>query len=598
MSIYYQISILDAATHRFAVKLTINNPDRNGQQLQLPVWIPGSYLIREFARHIVQLTATSVGKKLQVTKVNKSTWQVSPSEHPIVVEYEVYAFDLSVRGAYLDQTRAFFNGTSVFLAVQGQLDSPCEVSICAADFYSELDWKVATGMTAITVDSSGFGLYRAGNYDELIDCPVEVSDFSLLEFEACGVPHKMVISGRHTADLERLVKDLKPICEYQIRLFGEPAPFKHYLFMTVAVGDGYGGLEHRNSTALICSRNDLPQRGDPALSAGYRQFLGLCSHEYFHSWNVKRIKPAAFAPYDLQQENYSTLLWAFEGVTSYYDDLCLLRAGIINIDEYLELLAQTATAVQRGYGRIRQTLNDSSIDTWVKYYRQDENSPNELVSYYTKGALVALCLDLYIRTETQNQKGLDDVMQALWLRFGKDFDQYGKGVGEQEWELIASEVSGLDLRAFFDLAIRSTQDLPVAQLLQKIGVETQLRPSAGANDKGGWMDTLPKPCSSFGMRYQSEPAGLKITHVLAGQAAAQAGLAAGDLILAIDGLRATSASLEKITAQTSFNEPLQIHVFRRDELMSFNLSPLPSPCDTYGFRLQKDCKELKFVLLA
>ncbi|QLI83066.1 M61 family metallopeptidase [Chitinibacter fontanus] len=597
MTISYRIAPLDVAAHLFVVELLISHPNPAGQQLQLPTWIPGSYLIREFARNIVQISATSAGQAVAIHKLDKSSWQLAPCEQALTVRYEVYAFDLSVRGAYLDQTRAFFNGTSVFLAVAGQESTPCQVTIAAQDFINYKHWQVATGLPAQELDPSGFGHYCAANYDELIDCPVEISDFASVEFEACGVPHRMVISGRHKADLTRLAQDLKPICEYQIRLFGEPAPFNNYLFMTVAVGDGYGGLEHRNSTALICNRDDLPSAGNSELSKGYRQFLGLCSHEYFHSWNVKRIKPAAYAPYQLQQENYTSLLWAFEGITSYYDDLTLLRAGLIDTEAYLELLAQTATAAQRGYGRLRQTLNDSSIDTWVKYYRQDENSPNELVSYYTKGALVALCLDLHIRQQTQNAKSLDDVMRALWLRFGKPFNTQQLGIGETEWEAIASEVTGLNLSAFFDLAIRSTGELPLSNLLATLGIETQLRIASSNNDKGGWLNTVPNPSASWGIRYNSDPAGIKISHVLRGQAACLAGLSAGDLIIAIDGLRASTSLLERLQQQPANSTVHHIHAFRRDELMTFAIEPQAAIADTFGFRISDSITNEKRKLL-
>ncbi|MBY0445394.1 MAG: peptidase M61, partial [Burkholderiales bacterium] len=336
---------------------------------------------------------------------------------PLEIHYSVYAWDLSVRGAYLDQTRGFFNGTSVFLAVQGQENALCNVEIIAPEGKQYKNWKVATTLATHHTKQGQFGAYQAANYDELIDHPVEMGEFSQISFKACGIPHDIVIAGRHNADLKRLKKDLKQICEYQIKLFGEPAPFDRYVFMTMAVGDGYGGLEHRSSTALMCNRDDLPLAHETQIKTGYRQFLGLCSHEYFHSWNVKRIKPAAYAPYDLKQENYTRLLWAFEGITSYYDDLTLVRTGLISQQEYLDLLAQTISGVERGNGRTKQSLADSSFDTWVKFYRQDENSPNSLVSYYTKGALVALCLDLLIRQQTAGQKSLDDVMRLLYYKY-------------------------------------------------------------------------------------------------------------------------------------------------------------------------------------
>ncbi|WP_156938987.1 M61 family metallopeptidase [Deefgea rivuli] len=581
MTIHYTITPLNPAAHLFSIQLSIAEPDPAGQIICLPVWIPGSYLIREFSKHIVSIQAESAGQAVQLEKITKSSWQAEPVAGPLLLSYTVYAFDLSVRGAYLDQQRAFFNGTSVFLAVVGQEQQACTVSIACAD---QTDWRVATTLNAQQIDALGFGVYQAENYDELIDHPVEISDFSLVEFVACGVPHKMVISGRHQADLPRLARDLQRICEYQIQFFGTPAPFKEYLFLTLAVGDGYGGLEHRSSTALICNRSDLPLPHETEIKAGYRQFLGLCSHEYFHSWNVKRIKPAAYAPYDLQQENYSRLLWAFEGITSYYDDLVLLRSGLITFAEYLELLSQTATSVERGYGRQVQHLEDASFDAWVKYYRQDENSPNALVSYYTKGALFALCLDLTIRRETQGAQSLDDVMRALWLEYGQDFATTQRGIAEAEWEALAQRVTGLDLSALFELGLRSTAALPLRELLSEVGVEWQQREAISAADKGGWLDKVNAPKCSLGVKTAADAAGLKLTQLRMDGPAQRAGLSAGDVLIAWNGLRVTSSNYEQFLSMSAPSQAVHLHAFRRDELMQFELFPELPPLDTVGLK--------------
>ena len=477
MSIYYKITAINPAAHLFSIDLTISSPDPEGQVIWLPVWIPGSYLIREFARNIVTIEAESNGEHIPLRKLDKSSWQINPVSNPLTIRYVVYANDLSVRGAYLAADRGFFNGTSVFLAVKGRESLACEVEIVSPGL---ANWRVATTLCPIRINQAAFGVYRAENYDELIDHPVEMADFSEVQFLACGVPHRVVISGRHEADLSRLAQDLQRICEYQIQFFGEPAPFKEFVFLTLAIGDGYGGLEHRSSTALICKRSDLPLAHETEIKPGYLQFLGLCSHEYFHSWNVKRIKPAAYAPYDLKHENYSRLLWAFEGITSYYDDLTLVRTGLISPQTYLDLLSQTITSVERGGGRLLQNLEDASFDAWVKYYRPDENSPNVLVSYYAKGALFALCLDLTIRRESSGTKSLDDVMRALWLKYGLSFDIQQQGIAEDEWELLAQQITGLDLTDLFQLGLRSTADLPIRELLIECGIEWQQRVAISA----------------------------------------------------------------------------------------------------------------------
>ncbi len=564
----YAIRPAHPAAHRFELSCTVAAPDPAGQRFALPAWIPGSYLIRDFARHIVAIRAQAGGKPVPLTKIDKQTWQAAPlkTNAPLSVVYEVYAWDLSVRGAHLDETHAFYNGTSVFLRVIGQEDSPCRIDIQPPPGRPCEDWRLITALAPARGEKGGarrhgFGLYRAADYDELIDHPVEMGHFTLARFEACGVPHEIAITGHHDCDIARLCADLKRVCEWQIRFFGEPPPIKHYVFLVTAVGEGYGGLEHRSSTALLCSRHDLPYRGMPGMSEGYRSFLGLCSHEYFHLWNVKRIKPAAFIPYDLNGENYTTLLWAFEGITSYYDDLALLRSGVITLKDWLELTAKAISTLRRTPGRQRQTLAESSFDAWSKFYRPDENTPNTVVSYYRKGALVALALDLTLRSRSRGQVSLDDLMHVLWQRYGKT----GSGVGDDDIRLIAEELSGLNLQRFFAGAIHGTGELPLKQLLVPFGITLEWEQAK-----------LP----SLGAKIASESKEITLATVFDASAAQHAGLSSGDLLLAIDGLRVTPASLDKQLARYRAGDTIKVHAFRRDELMEFHVRLDPPPDDT------------------
>ncbi|WP_374536277.1 M61 family metallopeptidase [Chitinimonas taiwanensis] len=585
-TIHYRISAAHPEAHLFDIRLHIEQPAAEGQRLSLPVWIPGSYLVREFAKHIVSISAEDERGALAISKTDKNHWQLAPAQGAVTVRYTVYGFDLSVRTAYLDTTRAFFNGSSVFLGVEGQLDQPVEVDIVAPSGKAYREWRVATSLPAHKAKPYAFGSYRAADYDELIDHPVEMGDFTLIQFKACGVPHDFVLSGRlPKIDSKRLARDCKKICEHQIRMFGEPAPFERYVFMTFVSGDGYGGLEHRASTALMCKREDLPKDGETGMKSSYRQYLGLVSHEYFHSWNVKRIKPAAYAPYPADGEAYSRLLWAFEGLTSYYDDLTLVRAGLIDADSYLELLSHTITGVLRTPGRLVQSIADSSFDTWIKFYRQDENSPNSGISYYTKGALAGLCLDLHIRQATQGKRSLDDVMLALWERYGRDFYQ-GKPVGvpEDAWEQVAEEVTGLKLQAQFDQFLRSTEELPLADMLASVGIQWQVRSQTGANDKGGWLDKAKPNGVWLGARTGSDGALVKLTHVLSDGPAEHAGLSAGDVLVAIDGLKATAGNLDATLAAAKPGDKLDVLAFRRDELMNVKLKLEAEPSQTVGLR--------------
>jgi predicted metalloprotease with PDZ domain len=562
-AVRYSIVPKDAAAHLFEVTLTVDSPDPAGQVVTLPAWIPGSYMIREFSRNIVQIRAESNGKKIAIQKLDKHTWQAARCDGTLVFRYDVYAWDLSVRTAHLDQTHGFFNGTSVFLRVAGREGSPHVVDIRRPDGDTYKAWRVATSMSELNAKRYGFGTYVAADYDELIDHPVELGNFALTSFDACGVPHDIVITGQvPNLDMARLTTDLKKICEAQIAFF-EPktkrAPMQRYVFMTLAVGDGYGGLEHRASTALICARADLPVKGQQEVTDGYRTYLGLCSHEYFHTWNVKRIKPAVFAPYDLQSENYTSLLWLFEGFTSYYDDLILVRSGVIDTDAYFKLVAKTINSVLRGSGREKQSVAESSFDAWGKYYRQDENAPNAIVSYYTKGSLVALALDLTIRSETKGKKSLDDVMRAMWQRYGRDFysngSSSGQGVTESTVEALFDSVSGLKLKPFFDRYIRGTGDLPLAKLLAPFAVTL-------ADDR---KDAKP----GLGIRTTRDGNDCKLANVYEAEPAHRAGLSAGDVLVAVNGLRVTATNLETLLARYRAGDRVTVHAFRRDELMNF-----------------------------
>ncbi|SDH84034.1 M61 family metallopeptidase [Propionivibrio dicarboxylicus] len=551
-AIRYTITPTDPKAHRFTVRCDIPQPAPNGQRLALPAWIPGSYLIRDFARHIVEIHAESAGKAVALTQLDKHSWHAAPigAGATLSVICEIHAWDLSVRGAHLDETHGFFNGTSVFLRVLGQEDAPLWVDIRPPQHAT--DWRVATGLEPARGEPGsarhhGFGLYRADNYDELIDHPVEMGRFTLATFDAGGVPHEIAITGQHDADIDRLTADLTRICNWQIGFFGQPAPMQRYTFLVTAVGEGYGGLEHRASTALLCSRRDLPFRGMTTMTEGYRSFLGLCSHEYFHTWNVKRIRPAAFMPYDLERENYTRLLWAFEGITSYYDDLALLRSGVITLDDWLTLLGKTIGNVARTPGRLRQSLADSSFNAWSKFYRPDDNTPNAVVSYYAKGALVALALDLTLRRKTAGRVSLDDVMRALWTRHGLT----GVGVEEDGIRRLAEELSGHSLRRFFADFVDGTVELPLARLLAGHGIR---------------LDWTAARTPSLGVKTTAEGELLRLTHVYDGGAAQAAGLAAGDLLVAIDGLRVTPTTLEAMLARRQAGEMLRVHTFRRDEL--------------------------------
>jgi predicted metalloprotease with PDZ domain len=574
--VHYRVLPADPAGHLFAIELTVSAPQATGQRLSLPAWIPGSYMIRDFAKNIVTIEAQCAGQPVVLTKLDKQSWQAAPCHGALTLNYTVYAWDLSVRSAHFDQSHAFFNGTSLFLRVHGADHKPCSVELLPPAGEAYRAWRVATTLALNGATLWGFGGYQAADYDELIDHPVEMGDFTLIEFEAQGTPHAMTISGKHYADSERLAHDLKRICEAQIALFGELPPMTRYLFQLLAVDEGYGGLEHRHSTALISARDDLPQRDEVAISNGYRGFLGLCSHEYFHTWNVKRIKPAAYLPYALQAETHTPLLWFFEGVTSYYDDIMLLRSGCIDRASYLELLGQQITRLLRTPGRHQQSVSESSFDAWTKLYKADENAVNATVSYYNKGAVVALCLDLTIRKESGGQRSLDDVMHALWQQHGKPLI----GVTSEGLERLAEETTGVNLKPFFALALRTTEELPIAGLLGEFGVSINLRPTEGAEDKGGKPGNGKTPPHYSGMRLGPDAAGARVSSVINHSPAHRAGISAGDLLIAVDKLKTSNSKFDKQLGQFKPGDTVVLHGFRRDLLQQWQLTVAAAATDT------------------
>ena len=561
-AIHYRVEIADLHAHLFRVTLTVAAPQPL-QALSLPVWIPGSYLVREFAKNLQQLRASQGGTSVPVRQHDKQRWQVAcDSAQPLQVQYEVYANDPSVRTASLDATRGFFNGTSLCLAVEGMAEQPCSIDIVAPEkIAATAGWHCATGLFPINIDATGFGRYQAADYDELVDCPVEMGDFWSASFDAAGVAHRFIVAGAAPSfDGQRLLADARKICETAIAFWhgeGQP-PFDSYLFMLNAVHDGYGGLEHRNSTALICARSDLPRTSAPQTNDGYTTLLGLISHEYFHAWNVKRLRPSEFSRYDYRQENYTELLWFFEGFTSYYDDLLLRRAGLLDDAAYLKLLSKSINQVLQAPGRYVQSVAQASFDAWVKFYRMDENTPNATISYYSKGALVALCLDLTLRNEGST---LDDVMRTLWHRCE------GGAMAESDLRAVLQQLTGRSFDAEIDAWVHSTADLPLAQLLAAHGVA--LQPEAA------------QPAQRLGLRV-SENHAVQIKTVLRGGLAERAGMAAGDewLGIEVDGQGWRLSKLEQLQLLAGDGAAITALVSRDGRLLRLPLPlPLHQPAD-------------------
>lgn len=503
--IHYQVVALDVHAHLWLVTLTIDQPLAL-QTLQMPVWIPGSYMVREFSKQLSLIHAHQAGQFCKVTQTAKATWQVQTAlNKPLTIQYQVHAHDASVRTAWLDTNRGFFNPTSLCVIACGYEDQPHTVHIASP--LEHPDWQLATALTPLKINAKGFGVYQAANYDELADSPVEMAAFWSARFIAQGVSHRVVVSGAAPSfDGARLLKDIQAICETEIHFWHAKSkpPHDRYVFLINAVADGYGGLEHQHSTALICKREDLPRVEQVTASDGYVSLLGLISHEYFHTWNVKRLRPASFTRYDYTQENYTDLLWFFEGFTSYYDDVLLCRAELISPAVYLKLLGKTINHVLETPGRKIHTVAQSSFEAWTKLYLPDANSANLSVSYYAKGSLVGLCLDLSLR---QIGHSLDEVMRGLWKRCKAG------PMHETDVLQVLKDITGRSWQREIKAWVHGTADLPLQNLLSAQGVEITQEKAPLAQQ--------------LGLRVQENHA-VQIKTVLSHSVAQSAGFAPGD----------------------------------------------------------------------
>lgn len=590
-AIHYRVECADRKAHLFAVTLTIERPAAQ-QRVALPIWIPGSYLVREFAKNLQKLQAVQGRRKLAAQQLDKHSWQIDcASGKPLVLRYQVCAYDNSVRTAWLDRDRGFFNGTSLCLRVEGQTDEPHAIEVLAPQLLAPGErWSCATALKPARVDRQGFGSYLAADYDELADSPFEMGMFWSAEFEACGVPHRFVVAGAPASfDGERLIADTRAICETQMRFWhgdkvgkrgGPKPPHDRYVFMLNAVDDGYGGLEHQHSTALICTRRDLPQLAAKKQPEGYITLLGLISHEYFHTWNVKRLRPAEFARYDYGQENYTRLLWLFEGFTSYYDDLLLRRAGRIDDTGYLRLVNKTANQVLQAPGRLVQSVAEASFDAWVKYYRQDEQTPNTTISYYTKGALVALCFDLTLRAEGKGS--LDEVMRLLWKKSG------GGPIDEAAFAAALEAVGGRSFAQEIASWVHSTDELPLADLLRSHGVAALEDPAQRAQE--------------LGLRVAEANGSVQVKMVLRGGAAEQAGFSANDEWIGIElgaakGHKAQGWRLAKLDDLALYLGPLKkiTALIARDRRLLRLPLTLPSGVTTWRLAAQDPAKLTRWL---
>jgi predicted metalloprotease with PDZ domain len=538
-------------THLLEVEMRVKIPANlqvpNESDLVMPVWTPGSYLIREFERHVQDFAADANGRALDWTKANKNTWRVKTNgARQWRATYRVYANELSVRTSELNSDHAFWNNAALLMYRDGSINAPATLHINPAP-----GWKIATGLPAVNGQPNTF---RAENFDVLYDSPVECSNFKQIDFEVRGVPHRLVIDGDGNYDQNRMLAGVRQIVETETAMFGD-LPYHDYTFILHLRADTGGGLEHLNSTALGFKRSNF------ATEEGYRSFWSLVAHEFFHLWNVKRIRPDTLGPFDYTKENYTRSLWVAEGITDYYGQLMPRRARLISDQTYLDSLAKRIQSFQETPGREKMSAEESSFDTWIKLYRPDENSINSAISYYDKGELLGLLLDLDIRRRTHGAKSLDDVMRYLYDEFFKKGRNYTPADVQKACELMA----GTSLDEFFSRYVRGRDDLaPVYnQMLAGAGLRLLTYPM---------VEVLPLK-AFLGADLEDKPDGdfIVIKSVRAGSPAYEQGLNAKDLIIALDGARVTKETFEARIADKKPGDTVRVTVFRFDDLRTFDI---------------------------
>jgi predicted metalloprotease with PDZ domain len=542
-------------------------------------------MIRDFSKNIHNIEAASLSKeKLSIKQVDKQTWRVDNAAHGLQVTYQVYAFDLSVRGAYLFDEYAFFNGTSTFLEVKEfTKNSSSPISLNIVNNQIEKGWQLCTSLTHQTVVENNGNTthsFLCEDYQELIDHPVLMGVVEKHTFEVSGVRFHFVLSGNNETDVERICNDLKPLCKHHLDLFGG-LPEKDYWFITLLCEDGFGGLEHRASTALMFPRFHLPMRSETdVIPEQYQQFLSLCSHELFHAWNVKRIKPELMIAPDLSSEQYMDQLWIYEGFTSLYDDLSLARTKLINAQRYAEILGENVTRLNRTQGRHKQTVTQSSFDAWTKFYKQDAGSHNHIVSYYNKGAIIALALDITLRQLSGNRVSIDQLMQLLWSHYGiKNI-----GTPNNVIQTLCKEYFNIDISAFLDIAIYTTMDLPLDTMVQTIGLKLNLRSRASADDKGGKAnsETLKH---AFGATYKDQGSGVVLQTMHDGSPIVQAGAQIGDVLIALGQWQVNAGNLQRLLDNQQTTK-VDITLFRQGRIIRSSLPIRPAINDTVYFTIE------------
>jgi predicted metalloprotease with PDZ domain len=560
----YTIEFPHPETHYAHITATFKKWKGGDLEIHMPVWAPGSYLVREFSKNVESFRAADVnGKQLKVVKTSKNIWTVSAEKGDLKVEYDLYANELSVRTSYIDAEHAYLNGTSVFVFAKEYLSKKVNIKVIPNS-----NWKtISVALNKTAGDNNSFS---ADNYDDLVDAPFEIGNHKVFSFESCGVKHEVAMFGKANFNEEQLKKDMSVITEQSLNVFGGPHPCKYYLFIVHNLNGG-GGLEHKNSTTLQTERNGYV--GDD-----YKDFLTLVAHEYFHLWNVKRMRPKSLGPFDYDNENYTNLLFVSEGFTAYYEDLIVYRSGFYTRDEFLQKVANSFSYSDNQLGAAIQPLNEASFDAWIKYYRPNENSNNSTVSYYSKGSAVAAALDMIIRTKTNAKKSLDDVMQVLYQTY---FLGYDRGFTDAEFQQAVSQITGIEMKDFFKNYVYNTQRIPFDSITTDFGLT--LEDNFADEEKVYLGINLQSGKNTIGSVERNSPAWLS-------------GLNAGDEVVAINDMR-FAGDMTSALSDVRINDNLEILISRGGLIKRFTLKATNTPYVSYYLVLTEGLSEVKKNIL-
>ena len=551
IKIAFDVSFIEPQAHYVEVEMDISGLQKDQIDIKMPVWAPGSYLVREFAKNVEGFTAqNSIGNVLPVEKINKNTWRINTRKQSAVkIKYRVYAFEISVRTSFVDASHAFLSPTGIFMYVDGLIKTPATVTINPFKSWN----KISTGLSSVKTKSNTF---YAADFDILFDSPIEVGNQDVFEFNASGVRHEVAMVGGGNYDKVRLKQDLAKIIEKETAIFGVN-PNKHYVFIVHNSSAGGGGLEHLNSTVLGASRFGYTNE------ITYKNFLSLVAHEYFHLWNVKRLRPVALGPFDYDNENYTSNLWIAEGFTAYYDNLILRRAGFYFEDKYLNILENDMNLVENQPGTRIQPLAESSFDAWTKAYRPNENSKNTTISYYNKGSLVAMVMDLAILNSTKGAKRLDDVMKAMYEEF---YIKQRRGFTDAEFKSMAEKIAGISFNKIYDKYVNGTEAIDYQTYLGYAGFNVTDQASS-TND------------AYLGATASQRDGRLIVNFIERGSGAWNSGLNVNDEIIAVDGYRVSE--LDKTIALKKTGETANILISRDGRMLNLDVKLSRNPTLKY-----------------